>query len=67
MRQVVVPEASLEKLEPMRFSLSNAVLLKIGIFINPRRACGARVTVVGFVCLSQLQLASRTFIRPKNK
>ena len=35
--------------------------------VNPRPACAARVTVLGLsVCLSLLQLASRTFIRPKN-
>ena len=39
--------------------------------INPRRACAARVTVVGSVyvcvCLSVTQhLASRMFIRPTN-
>ena len=35
--------------------------------VNPRRACAARVTVLGLsVCLSLLQLASRTFIRLKN-
>ena len=32
--------------------------------INPRRACAARVTVVGFVCLSvTLNLTSRVFVR----
>ena len=36
------------------------------MIINPRRACAARVTVVG-VCLSVTQhLTSRTFIRPTN-
>ena len=31
--------------------------------INPRRACAARVTVVGSVCLSVTQhLTSRTFV-----
>ena len=35
--------------------------------VNPRPACAARVTVLGLsICLSLLQLASRTFIRPKN-
>ena len=32
--------------------------------INPRRACAARVTVVGFVCVSvTLNLTSRVFVR----
>ena len=39
-------------------------------FIDPRRACAARVTVVGSVCLSvcpsMLQLTSRLFARPTN-
>ena len=39
--------------------------------INSRRACPARVTVVGFVCVSVClsvtqHLASRMFIRPTN-
>ena len=38
---------------------------------NPRRACAARVTVVGSVCVSVClsvtqHLASRMFIRPTN-
>ena len=45
--------------------------MKLCCLINPRRACAARVTVVGsvcvFVCLSVTQhLTSRTFIRPTN-
>ena len=36
-------------------------------FINPRRACAARVTVVGSVCLSvTLHLTSRMSVRLKN-
>ena len=35
-------------------------------FINPRRACAARVTVVGFVCLSIQHLTYRMFIHPTN-
>ena len=38
--------------------------------VNPRRACAARVTVVGSVCLSvclsMLHLTSQWFIRPTN-
>ena len=34
--------------------------------INPRRACAARVTVVGSVCVSMLQLTPRLFVRPTN-
>ena len=45
------------------------------LLINPRRACAARVTVVGSVCVSVClsvcmsvtqHLTSRTFIRPTN-
>ena len=36
-------------------------------FINPRRACAARVTAVGSVCVSvTLHLTSRTSVRPRN-
>ena len=53
-------------------------LMKFGSYlllysvINPRRACAARVTVVGSVCLcvcvclSMLQLTPRLFVRPAN-
>ena len=34
--------------------------------INPRRACAARVTVVGSVCLSAQHLTSRASFRPEN-
>ena len=34
--------------------------------INPRRACAARVTVVGSVCVSTQHLTYRMFIRPTN-
>ena len=34
-----------------------------GVLINPRRACAAKVTVVGSVCVSVTQhLTSRTFV-----
>ena len=37
------------------------------LVFNPRRACAARVTVVGFVCLYvTLHLTSRTSVRPRN-
>ena len=37
------------------------------LFVNPRRACAARVTVVGFVCLSvTLHLTYRVSVRPRN-
>ena len=36
-------------------------------FINPRRACAARVTVVGFVCVSvKSHLTYRASVRPEN-
>ena len=37
------------------------------VVVNPRRACAARVTVVGFVCLCvTLNLTSRVSVRPRN-
>ena len=45
------------------------MLLAMAVFglVNPRRACAARVTAVGFVCLSvTLHLTSRTSVRPRN-
>ena len=38
----------------------------LGTFINPQRACAARVTVVGFVCPSvKAHLTSRTSVCPE--
>ena len=59
------------RMESVFFNLLLAHMITIRILgvINPRRACAARVTVVGSVCvcLSVTQhLASRTFIRPTN-
>ena len=47
------------------------LLSMLGQLFNPRCACAARVTVVGFVCLSvclsvTLHLTSRTSVRPRN-
>ena len=36
------------------------------LFIHPQRACAARVTVVGFVCVSITKLLTYQFIRPTN-
>ena len=36
------------------------------LFINLRRACAARVRVVGSVCLPTQHLTYRMFIRPTN-
>ena len=41
-------------------------VLHFSAFINPRRACAARVTVVVSVCVSTLHLTYRMFIRPTN-
>ena len=43
-------------------------VLHFSAFINPRRACAARVTVVGSVCVSvnfKSHLTSRASVRPE--
>ena len=53
----------------------NGIIITMVLIINPRRACAARVTVVGCVCLSVCvcvcvsvtqHLTSRAIVHPKN-
>ena len=36
------------------------------MFLNPRRACAARVTVIGSVCVSASHLTYGAYVRPGN-
>ena len=52
---VFPPDIFIPRVTPFRsafdYLLSSARMCSKGTVVNPRRACAARVTVVGFVCV----------------